>query len=408
MRKVIYCEETYESVRLARKMRLNKQPLHEKSQAEKLIVLSARDSARHRVLTFIVPGGEVRFTHRFRRKRYEEFAVTTSAKGSNGILARSGTKQQGREKVLPARRGIERQVEAVRRNPDKEKAVGARGSGLLFATVHAPPFFNPSRFLQFFTASITPDRRFLQFFTTSRLTPSPILDFCSRFNPSSVHCSRFTATRFLIAGRFLYSRNLEVRSRNSPVHFTTIASLQSEFMDSNTLMDHVSNANRDDDDGDSVEIDNAEAGQLKKTGKRKLVVFVSVVFIRVYSYDTVKFVSCPCRVRVQAVSCLCFTGQTRIIIRVVFVFGKFVSCKFVSDTNTRHDDTDCQEGRIPLHFNLDPTQNLTLNLIEKCWPPPSRAATIISQSPATISGRHDLHDHLMTKQQPLPLPPSSF
>ncbi|KAL4577573.1 hypothetical protein LXL04_013682 [Taraxacum kok-saghyz] len=56
------------------------------------------------------------------------------------------------------------------------------------------------------------------------------------------------------------------------------------------------------------------------------------VFIRVNS----------CRVRVWSVSCSCFIPQTRIEIRVVFVFAKFVSCKFVSDTNTRHDDTDCQ------------------------------------------------------------------
>ncbi|KAL4582630.1 hypothetical protein LXL04_007187 [Taraxacum kok-saghyz] len=35
-------------------------------------------------------------------------------------------------------------------------------------------------------------------------------------------------------------------------------------------------------------------------------------------------------------------SSTRIIIRVVFVFGKFVSCKFVSDTDIRHGDTDCQ------------------------------------------------------------------
>ncbi|KAL4569652.1 hypothetical protein LXL04_025294 [Taraxacum kok-saghyz] len=35
--------------------------------------------------------------------------------------------------------------------------------------------------------------------------------------------------------------------------------------------------------------------------------------------------------------------MTRIEIRVVFVFAKFVSCKFVSDTDTRHDDTNCQK-----------------------------------------------------------------
>ncbi|KAL4558853.1 hypothetical protein LXL04_037057 [Taraxacum kok-saghyz] len=40
-----------------------------------------------------------------------------------------------------------------------------------------------------------------------------------------------------------------------------------------------------------------------------------------------KFVSCSCLVRVVF---------TRIKIRVVFVFAKFVSCKFVYDTNTRH------------------------------------------------------------------------
>ncbi|KAL4575856.1 hypothetical protein LXL04_011943 [Taraxacum kok-saghyz] len=39
-------------------------------------------------------------------------------------------------------------------------------------------------------------------------------------------------------------------------------------------------------------------------------------------------------------------NYTRIKIRVVFVFAKFVSCKFVSDTNTRHADTDCQEASI--------------------------------------------------------------
>ncbi|KAL4582977.1 hypothetical protein LXL04_007541 [Taraxacum kok-saghyz] len=55
-----------------------------------------------------------------------------------------------------------------------------------------------------------------------------------------------------------------------------------------------------------------------------------------------KFVSCSCRVRVWPVSCSCLIPQTRIEIRVVFVFAKFVSCKFVSDTNTRHDDTNCQ------------------------------------------------------------------
>ncbi|KAL4561244.1 hypothetical protein LXL04_033407 [Taraxacum kok-saghyz] len=61
------------------------------------------------------------------------------------------------------------------------------------------------------------------------------------------------------------------------------------------------------------------------------------VFIRINS----------CRVRVWSVSCSCLIPQTRIKIRVVFVFAKFVSCKFVSDTNTRHGDTDCQ--KIQLH-----------------------------------------------------------
>ncbi|KAL4581936.1 hypothetical protein LXL04_006470 [Taraxacum kok-saghyz] len=56
------------------------------------------------------------------------------------------------------------------------------------------------------------------------------------------------------------------------------------------------------------------------------------VFIRINS----------CRVRVWFESCSCLIPQARIKIRVMFVFAKFVSCKFVSDTNTRHGDTDCQ------------------------------------------------------------------
>ncbi|KAL4567372.1 hypothetical protein LXL04_022955 [Taraxacum kok-saghyz] len=57
---------------------------------------------------------------------------------------------------------------------------------------------------------------------------------------------------------------------SQPVQATTIASSLSEFMDSNTLMDDVNNANRDaDDDGYCVEIDDVGAGQFKKTGKRK-------------------------------------------------------------------------------------------------------------------------------------------
>ncbi|KAL4568811.1 hypothetical protein LXL04_024427 [Taraxacum kok-saghyz] len=59
------------------------------------------------------------------------------------------------------------------------------------------------------------------------------------------------------------------------------------------------------------------------------------------------FVSCSClktRHELKFVSCSCLARVvfTRIEIRVVFVFAKFVSCKFVSDTNTRHDDTNCQ------------------------------------------------------------------
>ncbi|KAL4569933.1 hypothetical protein LXL04_025580 [Taraxacum kok-saghyz] len=71
-----------------------------------------------------------------------------------------------------------------------------------------------------------------------------------------------------------------------------------------------------------------------------LFVFIGVVFV--FDKHELKFVSCSCRVRVWPVSCSCLIPQTRIEIRVVFVFAKFVSCKFVSDTNTRHDDTNCQ------------------------------------------------------------------
>ncbi|KAL4564193.1 hypothetical protein LXL04_028249 [Taraxacum kok-saghyz] len=71
-----------------------------------------------------------------------------------------------------------------------------------------------------------------------------------------------------------------------------------------------------------------------------LFVFIRVVFV--YDRHELKFVSCSCRVRVWPVSCSCLIPQTRIEIRVVFVFAKFVSCKFVSDTDTRHDDTNCQ------------------------------------------------------------------
>ncbi|KAL4570794.1 hypothetical protein LXL04_026457 [Taraxacum kok-saghyz] len=71
-----------------------------------------------------------------------------------------------------------------------------------------------------------------------------------------------------------------------------------------------------------------------------LFVFIRVVFVS--DRHELKFVSCSCRVRVWPVSCSCLIPQTRIEIRVVFVFAKFVSCKFVSDTDTRHDDTNCQ------------------------------------------------------------------
>ena len=69
-----------------------------------------------------------------------------------------------------------------------------------------------------------------------------------------------------------------------------------------------------------------------------LFVLIGVVFV--FDRHELKFVSC--RVRVWPVSCSCLIPQTRIEIRVVFVFAKFVSCKFVSDTDTRHDDTNWQ------------------------------------------------------------------
>ncbi|KAL4568079.1 hypothetical protein LXL04_023680 [Taraxacum kok-saghyz] len=69
-----------------------------------------------------------------------------------------------------------------------------------------------------------------------------------------------------------------------------------------------------------------------------------------------KFVSCSClipqtriEIRVVFVFGPCRV-RTRIEIRVVFVFAKFVSCKFVSDTNTRHDDTNCQHKKQNTHF----------------------------------------------------------
>ncbi|KAL4586268.1 hypothetical protein LXL04_010903 [Taraxacum kok-saghyz] len=81
------------------------------------------------------------------------------------------------------------------------------------------------------------------------------------------------------------------------------------------------------------------------------------VFIRINS----------CRVRVWSVSCSCLIPQTRIKIRVVFVFAKFVSCKFVSDTNTRHGDTDCQTFGLTVaeHHKLDYiTTNITTLTLE--------------------------------------------
>ncbi|KAL4569316.1 hypothetical protein LXL04_024952 [Taraxacum kok-saghyz] len=76
-----------------------------------------------------------------------------------------------------------------------------------------------------------------------------------------------------------------------------------------------------------------------KTGTAVSCLFVSCSCL---TRHELKFVSCSCRVRVCPVSCSCLIPQTRIEIRVVFVFAKFVSCKFVSDTDTRHDDTNCQ------------------------------------------------------------------
>ncbi|KAL4586451.1 hypothetical protein LXL04_011087 [Taraxacum kok-saghyz] len=73
--------------------------------------------------------------------------------------------------------------------------------------------------------------------------------------------------------------------------------------------------------------------------------------IRVYS----------CRVRVWCVSCSCLIPQTRIKICVVFVFANFVSCKFVSDKNTRYADTDCQ------HFTKDHFKRLhSIYLYDLC------------------------------------------
>lgn len=65
----------------------------------------------------------------------------------------------------------------------------------------------------------------------------------------------------------------------------------------------------------------------------------------VFSCNTVKSVSIRfvSRVtRIYNVSCLCLIYETRFSIRVVFVFSKFVSCKFVSNTYTRHANTYCQ------------------------------------------------------------------
>ncbi|KAL4567497.1 hypothetical protein LXL04_023082 [Taraxacum kok-saghyz] len=62
-----------------------------------------------------------------------------------------------------------------------------------------------------------------------------------------------------------------------------------------------------------------------------LFVFIRVVFVS--DRHELKFVSCSCLARVVF---------TRIEIRVVFVFAKFVSCKFMFDTDTRHDNTNCQ------------------------------------------------------------------
>ncbi|KAL4565252.1 hypothetical protein LXL04_029338 [Taraxacum kok-saghyz] len=83
-----------------------------------------------------------------------------------------------------------------------------------------------------------------------------------------------------------------------------------------------------------------------------LFVFIRVVFVS--DRHELKFVSCSCRVRVWPVSCSCLIPQTRIEIRVVFVFAKFVSCKFVSDTDIRHDDTNFQGRYVILEF---PRQN---------------------------------------------------
>ncbi|KAL4558408.1 hypothetical protein LXL04_036608 [Taraxacum kok-saghyz] len=58
-------------------------------------------------------------------------------------------------------------------------------------------------------------------------------------------------------------------------------------------------------------------------------------------------------------------STTRIEIRVVFVFAKFVSCKFVSDTNTRHDDTNCQVYFIPTKSKPTPMTSICLLLVSK-------------------------------------------
>ncbi|KAL4565313.1 hypothetical protein LXL04_029401 [Taraxacum kok-saghyz] len=134
------------------------------------------------------------------------------------------------------------------------------------------------------------------------------------------------------------SRIHPVSPFSQPVQATTITSSHSEFMDSNTLNAKI---NGDDAVNEIVELETDKEGPSSVKSSSSFV-DTNYRVRRVYSCDTVTFVSCLCRVRVRAVSCPCFIGQTRIIIRVVFVFGKFVSCKFVSDTDTRHGDTDCQ------------------------------------------------------------------
>ncbi|KAL4574923.1 hypothetical protein LXL04_021763 [Taraxacum kok-saghyz] len=125
------------------------------------------------------------------------------------------------------------------------------------------------------------------------------------------------------------------------------------YWGSNVHMDDVNTGNRDDDDDvDCVEVAGVGEGQSKETGKRKRHIlglrttFACNLSLKTGTAVSCLFVSCSCLTRheLKFVSCSCLARVvfTRIEIRVVFVFAKFVSCKFVSDTNTRHDDTNCQ------------------------------------------------------------------